>query len=81
MLAPFIPGSRDELEALRDRPVSDEVMAVAILGVISLARAEGQSLEDLLHQLKQEDAGSAELEQADCEDLCRLVTFAWDSLF
>ncbi|MBD2580646.1 hypothetical protein [Oscillatoria sp. FACHB-1406] len=42
-----IPTSPDELMALRQEPVNEELIATAIAGTIQIAREQGQSLEDL----------------------------------
>ena len=42
-----IPASPEEIFALRSRPVDEEMIAVAIPGVVNLARSQGQSLDDL----------------------------------
>lgn len=51
-----IPRSPEEVSALRRFPVSEELLAVAIAGVVSLAKRQGQSLEDLSAEVMAEDA-------------------------
>jgi hypothetical protein len=50
-----IPGSPQEIAALRQQPVDEELVASAIAGVIRLARSQGQSLEDLTAEVLAED--------------------------
>lgn len=42
-----IPENLEEIAALRNRPIDNELVAAAIAGVIQIARAQGQSLDDL----------------------------------
>ncbi|XTZ19684.1 MAG: hypothetical protein ACQZ3M_07900 [cyanobacterium endosymbiont of Rhopalodia fuxianensis] len=39
-----IPASPEEIFALRSQPVDEEMIVIAIAGVIKLARSQGQSL-------------------------------------
>jgi hypothetical protein len=39
-----IPTSTEEIIALRNRPVDEDLIVVAIAGVIKIARSQGQSL-------------------------------------
>lgn len=72
-----IPVSPQEIAALRQRPVNEELVVAAIAGVINIARAEGQSLEELKAQVLSEDRL---LDQATRRLLSDLVTQAWESL-
>lgn len=72
-----IPVSLQEIAALRQRPVSEELVVAVIAGVINVARAEGQSLEELKAQVLSEDRL---LDQATRRLLSDLVTQAWESL-
>lgn len=72
-----IPASPQEIAALRQRPVSEELVVAAIAGVINIARAEGQSLEELRAQVLSEDRL---LDQSTRRLLSDLVTQAWESL-
>lgn len=42
-----IPENLEEITALRNKPINNELVAAAIAGVIQIARAQGQSLDDL----------------------------------
>ena len=46
-----IPDNPQEIFAMSQQPVDEELVAVAIAGVIKLVRAKGQSLEELTSQL------------------------------
>jgi hypothetical protein len=45
-----IPDSPQEIVALRQKPVDEELVAAAIAGVVKIVRAQGQSLEELTAQ-------------------------------
>ncbi len=51
-----IPVNPQEVVALRQNPVSEEVIAAAIAGVIQVARSSGQSLDDLMAEVLADDA-------------------------
>ncbi|NEP43658.1 MAG: hypothetical protein F6K35_32310 [Okeania sp. SIO2H7] len=42
-----IPKNVEEIIALGEEPVNEEVVAAAIAGVIEIARSQGQSLDEL----------------------------------
>ncbi len=46
-----IPESLEEISALRDKPVDNDLVAAAILGVIQIARAHGKSLDELTAEI------------------------------
>ena len=50
-----IPVKVEEVIALRERPIDEELVALAITGIIKIARSEGSSLEDLTIQVMAED--------------------------
>jgi hypothetical protein len=72
-----IPQSSEEIIALQENPISDELIAAAIAGVVGLARSEGQSLEELIAQVLQEDHL---LNTSQRYRLSDIVTQAWESL-
>ena len=72
-----IPASTEELFALRRRPVDEETIAVAIAGVVTLARSRGQSLDDLTQEVMEDDPL---LDRAQRQWLSKMVTQAWTSL-
>lgn len=72
-----IPASSQEIVALRQKPVDEELVAAAIAGVIQIARSQGQSLDDLTAEVLQEDTV---LDQVQRRWLSDLVAQAWKSL-
>ena len=69
-----IPASTEEILALGKNSVNEEVVAAAIAGVVQIARQKGQSLEDLIANVLQDDR----LLDLECRKwLCELVTQAW----
>ena len=72
-----IPANTEEILALRDRPIDEEIIAMAIAGVINIARQQGQSLEDLTAQVLKDDRV---LDQLQRQKLSEIVTQAWKSL-
>ncbi|MFQ3615381.1 MAG: hypothetical protein SNJ57_01925 [Cyanobacteriota bacterium] len=72
-----IPSSSQEVVALRQQPVDDELVAAAIAGVIYVARSQGQTLEDLTAEVMADDR----LLDADLRRwLSDVVAQAWDQL-
>jgi len=51
-----IPANPQEIVALRQKPVDEELVAAAIAGVIQIARSQGQSLDDLTAEVLAEDS-------------------------
>jgi hypothetical protein len=51
-----IPTNPQEMIALRQQPVSDELVATAIAGVIKIARSRQQSLEELKAEVLADDS-------------------------
>jgi hypothetical protein len=72
-----IPGNTEEIIALSDRPISEELVATAIAGVVKIARNQGQSLEDLKAEVLREDPI---LDQVQRRWLSQLVSDAWGIL-
>ena len=50
-----IPANRQEMLALGTKPITEDIIAVAIAGVVKIARQKGQSLEDLQAEVLQDD--------------------------
>ncbi len=50
-----IPKSSQDMIELRQQPISEELVASAIAGVIQIARIQQQSLEDLKAELLADD--------------------------
>jgi hypothetical protein len=72
-----IPTSQEELIALRQKPVNEELIATAIAGVVQIARSQGRSLEDLKAEVLT-DCGVLDREQR--RWLSDIVAQAWKSL-
>ncbi|WP_414588813.1 hypothetical protein [Scytonema sp. PCC 10023] len=71
-----IPDSPQEIVALRQAPIDEELVAAAIAGVIKIVRSQGQSLEELTAQLLADDS-LLDLQQR--RWLSQLVAQAWES--
>ena len=50
-----IPATTEEILALGDKSVNEDVIIAAIAGVIGIARKKGQSLEDVQQEVLQDD--------------------------
>ena len=72
-----IPASPQEIVALRQQPVDEELVAAAIAGVIQIARSNGQSLDDLKAEVLADDSL---LDKVQRRWLSDIVTQAWSSL-
>ncbi len=72
-----IPASPEEIISLRDRPVNEELIALAIAGIVRLARLRGQSLDDLTAEVLEEDTV---LDGVQRNWLSKMVAQAWGSL-
>ena len=72
-----IPANPQEIVAFRQKPVNEELIVAAIAEVVQLARAKGQSLEELLSEILADDSL---LEQAQRRWLSEIVAQAWQGL-
>lgn len=72
-----IPANPQEIAALQQKPVDEELVAAAIAGVIQIARQQGQSLADLTAEVLAEDSW---LDPAQRRWLSDIVRQAWESL-
>lgn len=72
-----IPNNPQELLALRQHQVDEELVATAIAGVIRLARSQGQSLEELTAEVMADDRV---LDYQVRLQLSEMVSQAWRSL-
>lgn len=72
-----IPKTYAELDALRRFPANEELVAVAIAGVINWARANEQSLDDVVQEILAED-GLLDYVQRD--RLSEMIVQAWQAL-
>ncbi len=72
-----IPVKPEEIIALRHQPVDEEMVAMAIAGVVKIARSQGQSLDDLTAEVLEDDPI---LDAVQRGWLSKIVTQAWHSL-
>lgn len=72
-----IPVSPQEIIALQQQPVNEELVATAIAGVIKIVRDQGQSLEQLTAQVLADDSL---LDYQQRRWLSDVVTQAWEDL-
>lgn len=72
-----IPASTEEILALKNSSVNEEVIASAIAGVVQIARRQGQSLEELTTGILQ-DHSVLELDRR--KWLSDLIIQAWMTL-
>jgi hypothetical protein len=71
-----IPASPQEIIALRQKPVNEELVATAIAAVIQCVRSQGQSLEQLTAQVLADDSL---LDSQQRHRLSEVVAQAWES--
>lgn len=71
-----IPDSPQEIVALRQKPVNEELIATAIAGVIKLVRSQGQSLEHLTAQVLADDSL---LDTQQRRQLSEVLVQAWEN--
>jgi len=72
-----IPTNPQEMIALRQQPLNEELVASAIAGVIQIARSRSQSLDELKAELLTDD-NLLDLTQR--RWLSEIVAQAWDNL-
>jgi len=72
-----IPASPNEVVALRQKSVNEELIASAIAGVIQVARSSGQSLDELMTEIMADDAL---LDTQQRRWLSEVVAVAWEEL-
>jgi hypothetical protein len=70
-----IPDSPQEIFALQQQPVDEELVAAAIAGVVKIVRAQGKSLEELTAQVLADDLV---LDRQQRRWLSKLVAQAWE---
>ena len=72
-----IPANTEEILALRNNSVNEEIIAIAIADVVNIARQQGRSLEDLTADVLQDHR----LLDLNCRKwLSELVAQAWNIL-
>lgn len=72
-----IPTNPQEMIALRQQPLNEELVASAIAGVIQIARSRSQSLDELKAELLTDDNL---LDLAQRRWLSEIVAQAWENL-
>jgi hypothetical protein len=72
-----IPTSPQEIVALRQHPIDEELVAAAIAGVVRVTRSQGKSLEELTAEVLHDDAV---LEREARLWLSHLVAQAWNDI-
>ncbi|MBW4487832.1 MAG: hypothetical protein KME12_08585 [Trichocoleus desertorum ATA4-8-CV12] len=72
-----IPVNPEEIVALRQEQVDEELVAAAIAGVVLITRSEGRSLADLTTEVLKDDSL---LDAAQRRWLSDIVAQAWESL-
>ncbi len=71
-----IPDKPQEILALQQQPIDEELVASAIAGVIKIVRSQGQSLEELTAQVLQEDSV---LDRQQRRWLSQVMSQAWEN--
>ncbi|CDN13427.1 MAG: hypothetical protein HRU34_05870 [Richelia sp.] len=71
-----IPEKPQEIFALRQQPVDEELVATAIAGVIKIVSSQGQSLEELMSQVLAEDSV---LDRQQRHWLGQVMSQAWEN--
>lgn len=72
-----IPANPQEIAALQQKPIDEELVAAAIAGVVQIARSQGQSLDELTAEVLAEDNL---LDRTQRIWLSNIVIQAWQSL-
>ena len=72
-----IPANPQEIVALRQEHVDEEIVAAAIAGVVQIARQQGQSLAELTAEVLAEDSWLDPVQRRWLSDIVRQ---AWESL-
>ncbi|RQH25822.1 hypothetical protein [Okeania hirsuta] len=73
----LVPTSDQEVIALRQQPVNDELVAVAMAGIVNVARSQGKSIEELKAEILADDHL---LNMAQRQLLSQILNEAWEYL-
>jgi len=73
----LIPANTEEILALQNNSVNEEIIATAIAGVVQMARQQGQSLEELTANILQDDQV---LDPERRKWLSQMIVQAWNIL-
>ena len=72
-----IPATTEEILALGNKSINEDIVVTAIAGVVNIARKKGQSLEDLQQQVLQDDLILDIIQRRWLKDL---IAKAWEML-
>jgi len=72
-----IPANPQEIVALKQKPINEELIAAAIAAVVQIARSKGQSLDDLRAEVLADDSL---LDRDARRWLSEIVVQAWQTL-
>jgi hypothetical protein len=72
-----IPASPEEVVALKEKSIDEEIVAAAIAGVIKISRSEGKSLEQLTAEVLADDSL---LDMQQRRWLKEVVAQAWENI-
>lgn len=72
-----IPTSSQEIIALREQPVNEELVATAMAGIINVARTQGKSIDELKAEILADDNL---LDLAQRQWLSEILHEAWEHL-
>lgn len=72
-----IPANPEEVVALQQKSIDEEIIAAAIAGVIQISRSEGKSLEQLTAEVLADDSL---LDMQQRRWLKEVVAQAWESI-
>ncbi|HHP7232115.1 MAG TPA: hypothetical protein ACFCUY_14805 [Xenococcaceae cyanobacterium] len=72
-----IPASTEEILALEENSISEDIIALAIAAVVKIARQQGQSLEEIQEQVLQDHSILDMVQRRWLKDL---MAKAWDLL-
>jgi hypothetical protein len=72
-----IPANTQEFVELREKSINEDLVASAIAGVVQVARSNGQSLDDLMAEILEDDFL---LNPQQRRSLGEVITVAWEEL-
>jgi hypothetical protein len=72
-----IPANTQEFVELREQSVNEDLVATAIAGVVQVARSNGQSLDDLMAEILEDDIL---LNTQQRHSLGEVIAVAWKEL-
>ena len=73
----LVPDSYEDMIALGDRPIDEDLIAAAIAGVIKIARSQGQSLDELTAEVLKDDLLLEPMQRNWLRDI---VSQAWETV-